>query len=118
MYAQTQLVVMDHNSNLSWKQALTKNNEPRSKVNFSKVMTNWAPKKVLKPKSRMYITEIVDKISKFKVSPMEINDKLEEIPKNIATTLNPGKEKVLALHTSRFTKSDEDIDLLFTHSGQ
>ena len=118
MYARTQLAVMDHNSNLSRKQALTKNNEPRSKVNFSKVTTNWAPKKVLEPKSRMYITEIVDEISKLKVSPTEINDKLEEIPKNIATTPNPGKEKVLALHKSRFTKSDEDIDLCITHSGQ
>ena len=42
MYAQTQLAVMDHNSNPSRKQALMKNNELRSKVNFSKVMTNWA----------------------------------------------------------------------------
>ena len=40
MYARTQLAVMDHNSNLSRKQALTKNNEARSKVNFSKVTTN------------------------------------------------------------------------------
>ena len=59
----------------------------------------------------MYITEIVDEISKLKVSPTEINDKLEKIPKNIATTPNPGKEKVLALDKSRFTKCDEDIDL-------
>ena len=29
MYAQTQLAVMDHNSNLTQTQALTKNNEPR-----------------------------------------------------------------------------------------
>ena len=90
----------------------------RDQVNFSKVTTNWAPKKVLEPKSHMYITEIVDEISKLKVSPPEINDKLEEIPKNIATTPNLSKEKVLALHKSRFTKSDEDIDLCITHSGQ
>ena len=66
----------------------------------------------------MYITEIVDKISKLKVSPTEINDKLEEIPKYIATTPNPGKEKLLVLHKSQFTKSYEDIDLCITHSGQ
>ena len=114
MYARTQLAVMDHNFNLSRKQALTKNNEPRSKFNFSKVTTNWAPKKVLEPKSRMYITEIVDEISKLKVSLTEINDKLLEITKNIATTPNPGKEKELALHKSRFTKSDEDIDLYYS----
>ena len=52
MYARTQLAVLDHNSNLDRRQAVTKNNEARSNTQFSKATNKWAPKRVMEPKSR------------------------------------------------------------------
>ena len=107
MYARTQLADLDHNSNLDRRQAVTKNNEARSNTQFSKGTNKWAPKRVMEPKSRKYIIKIMDEIPNVTNFPPETNEKLEEIPQNISTTPNPGKQEILSRHISRFSKNDK-----------
>ena len=59
----------------------------------------------MEPKDMKFLQEIVDEIPKVG-SNKEKNDKLEEIPKNIATVPNPGKEVILANQKSRFSKGN------------
>ena len=107
IYARTQIAVLDHNSNLDRRQAVTKNNEARSNTQFSKGTNKWAPKRVMEPKSQKYIIKIMDEIPNVTNFPPETNEKLEEIPQNISTTPNPGKQEILSRHIPRFSKNDK-----------
>ena len=52
-----------------------------------------------------FLQDIVDDIPKVG-SNNEKNDKLEEVPKNIAAVPNPGKDVILANQRSRFSKGN------------
>lgn len=102
MHARTQLAILDHNSGLNRKQVVTKDNELRFKTQYSKSTGQWVAKKVLEPKSRHYITEIMNEIQTVTKTPPEKNERLEVIPKNIAPSPNPGKKNILSKQFTRF----------------
>ena len=62
MYARTQLAVLDHNENLGRKQAVTKANKKREKLQYSKVTKQWVVKDVKEQKSRQYVQEVLNEI--------------------------------------------------------
>ena len=69
-----------------------------------KLSGQWVAKKVMERKYRGYIADIIVEIPKVKTVPPEKNEKLESIPRNIATTPNPGKLEILLSKISRFSK--------------
>ena len=106
MHARTQLAVMSHNAGINRKQAVVKKtNKPRTKQQYSKVTGQWVAKKVMEPMDMKFLQDIVDDIPKVG-SNNEKNDKLEEVPKNIAAVPNPGKDVILANQRSRFSKAN------------
>ena len=104
MYARTQLAVLDHNENLDRKQAVTKSNEKREKFQYSKVTGQWVVKDVKEKKSRTFVEEVFNEIPAVIHGNVEKNDKLEAIPKTIATTPRPNKAEVSMGTLSRFQK--------------
>ena len=104
MFARTQLAVLDHNCNIDRKQAVNKRNELQTKSQYSKVSGQWVAKKVMEKKYRGYIADIIVEIPKVKTVPLERNEKLETIPRNIGTTPNPGKLEILSSKILRFSK--------------
>ena len=50
----------------------------------------------------LFLKEIINEIPKVQSTTKEKNDKLENIPKNIALVPNPGKDIILAKQISRF----------------
>ena len=61
----------------------------------------------METKSRKYVIEITDEIPNVTNFSPDTNEKLEEIPRNISTTPNPGKQEILSKHISPFSKHDE-----------
>jgi len=104
MHARTQLAIMSHNSGIDRKQAVSKKKEPLIKMQYSKVTGQWVAKKVMEPKDMKFLQEIIDEIPQVN-NRKEENNRLENIPKNIALAPNPGKEVILARQVSRFSKS-------------
>ena len=106
MYARTQLAVMDHNCGIARQQAKTKAGKLRYNTVFSKVTASWVAKRIMEEKNKTFITEILEKLrSPDNLKGVTVN--LENIPKNIATEPNPGKEKLIAEHRSRFMKQKQ-----------
>ena len=104
MYARTQLAVLDHNENLGRKQAVTKANKKREKLQYSKVTKQWVVKDVKEQKSRQYVQEVLNEIPAVMKGNIEKNDKLETIPRTIATVPKPNKAEASANRLSRFKK--------------
>ena len=102
MYARTQLAVLDHNCGINRKQAVTKSNQLRNKSQYTKTTGQWVPKKIMEPKVKSYISEILEEMTKVTITTPELNEKLECIPKNIAPIENPGTEKLLMEQLTRF----------------
>ena len=102
MYARTQLAVLDHNCGINRKQAVTKSNQLRNKSQYTKATGQWMPKKIMEPKVKSYIPEILEEMTKVTITAPELNEKLECIPKNIAPIENPGTEKLLMEQLTRF----------------
>ena len=61
-------------------------------------------KAVKEKKSRTFVEEVFNKIPAFTHGNVEKNDKLEAIPKTIATTPRPNKAEVSMRTLSRFQK--------------
>ena len=76
---------------------LNKKNELKNKTQYSKT-ARWVAKKIMEPKSRGYITEIIEEIPKVTSVAPEKNDKLE------ATDPNPREQEILSKQISRFSK--------------
>ena len=103
MVARTQLAVLDHNSGVTKEQACTKDGTLRFKVVFTKVTGNWVAKKVMVTKDKNYQHELMDET--IQMAKKEKQPKyflLPEVPANIATVENPGKDVVISRTTSRF----------------
>ena len=103
MVARTQLAVLDHHSGVTREQARTKDGNLRFKVAFTKVTGNWVAKKVMVTKDKNYQRELMDET--IKIARKEKQPKhflLPEVPANIATFENPGKDVVISRTTSRF----------------
>ena len=50
----------------------------------------------MEPKDRTYIPEILEEIKKVTITAPETNDKLQDVPKNIAPVENPGTEHLVS----------------------
>lgn len=106
--ARTQLTVLDHNSNLDRKQATTKTNELREKVQFSKVTKQWIVRKVMEKKSNSFVQEILQEIPIVKSGVIENNENIEDAPKTISTTPRPEKKDIVLAKKSRFRKDSQN----------
>ena len=98
------MAVLDHNENLGRKQAVTKSNKKREKLQFSKATTQWVVREVKEQKTRRYVEEIFSEFPAVINGDIEKNDMMETVPDNIATTPKPSKEDVSANRLSRFKK--------------
>ena len=68
-------------------------------MRFTNITGQWVAKKIMEPTSRHYIAEIIKEITRITSFPLESN-KLESVPKNIATTPNPSKQEILSKYIS------------------
>ena len=100
--ALTQVAVLDHNANPNRLQATTKGGVKKENVQWSKVTENWVPVKKMEPKKHSFIQDIYKEFENVATGKLEKNEKLEEIPKNIAKKPKPSKEEVIARKKSRF----------------
>ena len=62
MLAHTQIAVFDHNCSIEREQSTTKAGKLRYKMHYSKVTDQCVFKKIMEPKEKTYIKEIIDEI--------------------------------------------------------
>ena len=103
MVARSQLAVLDYNDGSAVGQAITKRGELRYKQSFSKVIQSWCVKKIINPKKRNYLKDLINTAMVIKRSPEGGNMPVsEEIPQNIAPIERPDKKEAIQTMRSRF----------------
>ena len=62
MIARTQLPILDHNCGVSRKQILDEQGVGKINTQYTKVTAHYVAKKVMEPKDKNYIKEIIDEV--------------------------------------------------------
>ena len=99
MIARTQLAILNHNCGVSQKQNLDDQGEGKINTQYTKVTAHYVAKKVMEPKYKNYIKEIIDEVKSFKYSEKQATSKA-----TIASIPNPGEESVKKSQITRFAK--------------
>ena len=97
MIARTQLAILDHNCGVSRKQIL---GEGKINTQYTKVTAHYVAKKVMDPKDKNYIKEIIDEVKSSEYSEKQTTSKA-----TIAPIPNPGKESIKKSQITRFAKN-------------
>ena len=99
MLARTQIAVFDHNCSIEREQSTTKAGKLRYKMHYSKVTDQCVFKKIMEPKEKTYIKEIIDEI---KYGDKRNWKYVETRKKTIAKINNPGKDVLLKNLKTRY----------------
>ena len=89
MIAWTKLAILDHNCGVSRKQILDEQGEGKINTQYTKVTAHYVAKKVMEPKDKNYIKEIIDEVKSSEYSEKQATSKA-----TITPIPNPGKESI------------------------
>ena len=62
MIARTQLAMLNHNCGVSRKQMLDEQGEGKINTQYTKVTAHYVDKKVMEPKDKNYIKEVINEV--------------------------------------------------------
>ena len=99
MIARTQQAILDHNCGVSRKQISDEQSEGKINTQYTKVTVHYVAKKVMEPKDKNYIKEIIDEVKSSEYSEKQATSKA-----TIAPIPNPGKESIKKSQITRFAK--------------
>lgn len=109
MVSRTQLAAIDNNENAARGQAVIqkggKIGEARYRKCFPKTHKRWVVKPILQPKTYAFLPELQSKVLKLCQdgnAAALVTD--VELPKNIASEPDPGKQELIRRHHSRFNR--------------
>ena len=107
MIARTQLAILHFNQAMKAGHAITKNNIPRYKLQFSKVSQAYVVKAIRKPPEKKYIDDLMSEVvnlTKFEDHVVNLPI-LPDIPQSASATEKPDKNEMIKQKRTRFLTS-------------
>ena len=107
MIARTQLAILHFNQAMKAGHAITNNNIPRYKLQFSKVSQAYVVKAIRKPPEKIYIDDLMSEVvnlTKFEDHIINLPI-LPDIPQSASATEKPDKNDMIKQKRTRFLTS-------------